>query len=72
MKALTFCAAVLVGISMGSAIALTVALKYPKKVLGLGLLGGVAPLVLEWAANPNTFEFAVIVSARAPRKVCWP
>jgi len=64
MKALKIRAAVLVGISMGSAIALTVALKYPKKVLGLGLLGGgaklrVAPLVLEWAANPNTFESAV-------------
>ncbi len=64
MKALKIRAAVLVGISMGSAIALTVALKYPKKVLGLGLLGGgaklrVAPPVLEWAANPNTFESAV-------------
>lgn len=64
MKALKIRAAVLVGISMGSAIALAVALKYPKKVLGLGLLGGgaklrVAPPVLEWAANPNTFESAV-------------
>lgn len=64
MKALKIRAAVLVGISMGSAIALTIALKYPKKVLGLGLLGSgaklrVAPPVLEWAANPNTFESAV-------------
>ena len=64
MKALKIRAAVLVGISMGSAVALTIALKYPKKVLGLGLLGGgaklrVAPPVLEWAANPNTFESAV-------------
>ena len=64
MKALKIRAAVLVGISMGSAVALTIALKYPKKVLGLGLLGGgaklrVAPPVLEWTANPNTFESAV-------------
>jgi pimeloyl-ACP methyl ester carboxylesterase len=55
---------VIVGISMGSAIALTLALKYPKKVLGLGLLGSgakllVAPAILETAGNVNTFESAV-------------
>ncbi len=64
MKELKIRAAVLVGVSMGSAIALTVALKYPKKVLGLGLLGSgaklrVAPAILEMAGNVNTFEAAV-------------
>ncbi len=64
MKELKIRAAVLVGVSMGSAIALTIALKYPKKVLGLGLLGSgaklrVAQAILETAGNPNTFESAV-------------
>ena len=64
MKELKIRAAVMVGISMGSAIALTLALKYPGKVLGLGLLGAgaklrVAPSILETAGNPNTFESAV-------------
>ena len=39
MKELNIPAAVLVGHSMGSAMALTLALKYSKQVLGLGLLG---------------------------------
>ena len=64
MKELKIRAAVLVGVSMGSAIALTIALKYPKKVLGLVLLGSgaklrVAQAILETAGNPNTFESAV-------------
>lgn len=64
MKALKIRAAVLAGISMGSAIAITIALKYPKKVLGIGLLGSgaklrVAPAILEMAGNVNTFEAAV-------------
>ena len=64
MKELKIRAAVIVGISMGSAIALTLALKYPKQVLGLGLLGSgsklrVAPILLETAGNPNAFESAV-------------
>ena len=64
MKELKIGAAVMVGVSMGSAIALTLALKYPKKVLGLGLLGAgaklrVAPAILETAGNANTFESAV-------------
>lgn len=64
MKALRLRAAVMVGISMGSAIALTLALKFPKKVLGLGLLGSgarmpVAKEILETVGNPNSFEFAV-------------
>jgi len=64
MKELDIRAAVLAGVSMGSGIALTLALKYPRKVLGLGLLGGgaklrVAPSILETAGNPNTFESTV-------------
>jgi pimeloyl-ACP methyl ester carboxylesterase len=64
MKSLKIRAAVMVGISMGSAIALQLALKDPKKVLGLGLFGGgakmrVAPIVLETVGNLNSFESAV-------------
>lgn len=64
MKELKISAAVIVGISMGSAIALTLALKHPKKVLGLGLLGSGAKLrvaseILETTGSPNTFESAV-------------
>lgn len=64
MKELKIRAAVIVGISMGSAVALTLALKYPKQVLGLGLLGSgsklrVSPILLETAGNPNMFESAV-------------
>lgn len=64
MNELNIRAAVFVGISMGGAIALTLALKYPKQVLGLGLLGSgsklpVAPILLETAANPNAFESTV-------------
>ncbi len=52
--------AVFVGLSMGSGIALQMALRYPKRVLGLGLLGSgaklrVAPSVLESSANPSAF-----------------
>ena len=64
MKELKLREAVMVGVSMGSAVALTLALKFPKKVLGLSLLGGgarmpVAKEILEMAGNPNTFESAV-------------
>lgn len=64
LKALHLPAAVLVGHSMGSAIALTMALHFPKRVLGLGLLGGgaklrVASSVLELAANPEAFPTLV-------------
>jgi len=64
MRSLNIRSAVIVGISMGSAIALTLALKYPKKVKALALLGSgakmrVAQTVLETAGNPNTFESAV-------------
>lgn len=80
MKALKIRAAVLAGISMGSAIALTLALKYPRKVVGLALLGGgakmrVAPAILETAGSSNTFETAVEMinencfSANAPQSL---
>ncbi|MFZ5820964.1 MAG: alpha/beta fold hydrolase [Chloroflexota bacterium] len=64
MKAVRLAAAVIVGHSMGSAIALTLALQSPKRVLGLGLVGAgaklrVAPNLLELAANPDTFLPAV-------------
>jgi len=64
MKSLKIRAAILVGISMGSAIALTLAWKHPKKILGLILLGAgakmrVASTILEMAGNSNTFESAV-------------
>ncbi len=64
MQSLKIRSAVIVGMSMGSAVALTLALKYPKKVKALALLGSgakmrVAQTVLETAGNPNTFESAV-------------
>lgn len=64
MKELKIGSAALVGISMGSAIALTISLKYPRKVRGVGLIGSgarlrVAPQILEEAGNANTFESAV-------------
>ncbi|MDP1715071.1 MAG: alpha/beta hydrolase [Anaerolineales bacterium] len=80
MKALKIRAAVFAGISMGSAIALTLALKYPNKVVGLALLGGgakmrVASNILETAGNSNTFEATVEMinencfSANAPQSL---
>ncbi len=64
MDALKIGAAVIVGVSMGSAIALTLALKYPSKVLGLALLGAgakmrVAKTILETVGNEDTFTSAV-------------
>jgi pimeloyl-ACP methyl ester carboxylesterase len=64
MKALKLRGAVIVGHSMGSAIALTLAVHYPKQVLGLGLLGSgailrVAPAILNLTANARTFSNAV-------------
>lgn len=64
MQSLKIRAAVIAGISMGGAIALTLALKYPGKVKALALLGSgakmrVAQTILENAGNPNTFESAV-------------
>jgi pimeloyl-ACP methyl ester carboxylesterase len=64
MKALRLSSAVVVGFSMGSAIALSLALKYRKRVLGLGLVGSggkmrVAPSTLELASNESSFLPAV-------------
>jgi pimeloyl-ACP methyl ester carboxylesterase len=64
MKSLKLRAAVLAGISMGGAIALAFALKYPKKVSGLVLLGSgaklrVSPTILESLGNPKLFASAV-------------
>jgi pimeloyl-ACP methyl ester carboxylesterase len=55
---------VLVGHSMGSAIALSLALEYPGRALGLGLVGAGARLrvstdLLEQASNPAAFSGAV-------------
>ncbi len=57
-------AAIFVGHSMGSAIALTLALDFPKRVLGLGLVGSgarlrVAPEILENTASEAMFPVAV-------------
>ncbi len=64
MKALKLRSAVLVGHSMGGAIALTLALKYRRRVLALGLIGTgarlrVAPAILESTSSPATFQTAV-------------
>jgi pimeloyl-ACP methyl ester carboxylesterase len=64
MKEMKIHEAVIVGHSMGSAVALTLALKHPKQVLGLGLLGSgsklrVSQTLLETVGNPNMFEAAV-------------
>lgn len=64
MKALRLNAAVLVGHSMGGAIALETAIRYPKRVLGLGLAGSgarlrVAPAILQSASDPSTFADTV-------------
>lgn len=64
MKALGVNAAVLIGHSMGGAIALKIALQFAKRVLGLGLLGcgarmRVSPAILQSASNPSTFADAV-------------
>jgi pimeloyl-ACP methyl ester carboxylesterase len=59
--------AAFVGHSMGSAIALALALDYPAHVLGIGLVGSggrlrVAPALLEASASPETFEAAVAMT----------
>jgi pimeloyl-ACP methyl ester carboxylesterase len=56
--------AVLVGHSMGSAIALTLALTHPQRVRALILIGGgarlrVHPSLLEWTAQPERLEQAI-------------
>jgi pimeloyl-ACP methyl ester carboxylesterase len=56
--------AVVAGHSMGSAIAITLALRHPKQILGLVLIGSgaklrVAPAFLEGVSNANTFVSTV-------------
>jgi len=60
MKTVRLSNVVVVGFSMGSAIALSLALTYRKRVLALGLIGSGAKLrvsasTLENASNPSTF-----------------
>jgi pimeloyl-ACP methyl ester carboxylesterase len=64
IKALKLNGVVLAGHSMGSAIALKAAIHFPKKVLGLCLVGSgarlrVAPAILESASDPTTFAVAI-------------
>jgi pimeloyl-ACP methyl ester carboxylesterase len=64
MKELKIRSAVIVGHSMGGAVALTLALKHPGQVLGLGLVGcgstmRVSQTLLDTVGNLNTFEAAV-------------
>ncbi len=64
LEAVGLHSAVFVGHSMGSAIALTLALDHPEHVLGLGLIGASARLrvaadLLEYASNPATQSKAV-------------
>lgn len=64
MDATNLPAAIIIGHSMGSAIALQLALNAPERVLALVILGGgsrlrVAPSILENTANEATFPLAV-------------
>lgn len=64
LDAMKLNAAVIVGHSMGGGIALTLALDFPKRVLGLGLIGTgarlrVAPQILENTSRAETFPTAV-------------
>ncbi len=64
VRALKLSKAVLVGHSMGGAVALQAAIKYPRRVLGLGLIGSaarlpVSPSLLHSASDPETAAQAV-------------
>jgi pimeloyl-ACP methyl ester carboxylesterase len=71
MQAVGLKCAVITGHSMGSAVALTLALEFPEAVTGLGLLGAgarlrVHPEILENSAREETFLKAVeIINRRA-------
>jgi len=70
MDAINLPAAIIVGHSMGSAIALQLALDAPDRVLALAILGGgsrlrVAPALLEQTANEATFSIAVEMITKA-------
>jgi pimeloyl-ACP methyl ester carboxylesterase len=69
LDALDLHSSVLIGHSMGSAIALSMALDHPRRVLGLGLIGAgarlrVSPELLEQISNQTTFAsgIAMIIS----------
>jgi pimeloyl-ACP methyl ester carboxylesterase len=64
MDAVGLWRAVFVGQSLGGAIALTLALDYPERVVGLALVSSgprlpISTAILENAASPTTFGFAV-------------
>jgi pimeloyl-ACP methyl ester carboxylesterase len=64
LDALDLHSVVMIGHSMGSAIALSLALDHPRRVLGLGLVGAGARLrvsseILEQTSNQTTFSNAV-------------
>ncbi|MGE5252307.1 MAG: alpha/beta fold hydrolase, partial [Bacteroidota bacterium] len=64
MDTLRLPAAILAGHSMGAAIALTMALKHPKRLVGMALLGSsarmpVSPAILRGAADRSTFRATV-------------
>lgn len=64
LDAMKLNSAVMVGHSMGGGIALTLALDFPKRVLGLGLIGTgarlrVAPQILDSTSRAETFPVAV-------------
>jgi pimeloyl-ACP methyl ester carboxylesterase len=64
LNALDLHSSVLIGHSMGSAIALSLALDHPRRVLGLGLVGAgarlrVSPELLEQTSNQTTFAGGV-------------
>ncbi len=62
--------AILVGHSMGSAVALSAAIHFPEHVTALGLVGSgarlrVAPALLKAASSPSTYESAVQIISDA-------
>jgi pimeloyl-ACP methyl ester carboxylesterase len=64
MSELKIYSAILAGHSMGSAVALSAAIRFPKRVTALGLIGSgarlrVAPSLLRAASDPLTFASAV-------------
>jgi len=64
MDAINLPEAAFIGHSMGSSIVLSLALTYPERILGLGLIGSgvrlqVAPELIEATASPTTFYSAV-------------
>jgi pimeloyl-ACP methyl ester carboxylesterase len=64
MDAIGLRQAVWVGHSMGAAICLALAIQFPERVLGIGLVGGGASLpvrsdILEYAASPRTLRKAI-------------